>query len=69
MFAIYIQDTGLGMTDEQMLESCSHPRLTVSLKFWQVKRVQTGLTLCKRFVDLNHGEISVETEEGRGNHL
>ena len=64
--AIYIQDTGLGMTDEQMAE-LFHPRLTVSLKGTAgEKGAGLGLTLCKRFVDLNHGEISVSSKEGQG---
>ena len=64
--AIYIQDTGLGMTDEQMAE-LFHPRLTVSLKGTAgEKGAGLGLTLCKRFVDLNHGEISVSSKEGEG---
>ena len=64
--AIYIQDTGLGMTDEQMAE-LFHPRLTVSLKGTAGEQgAGLGLTLCKRFVDLNHGEISVSSKEGEG---
>ncbi len=64
--AIYIQDTGLGMTDEQMAE-LFHPRLTVSLKGTAgEKGAGLGLVLCKRFVDLNHGEISVSSKEGEG---
>ena len=63
---IYIKDTGLGMTLEQ-IETLFQPRITVSFKGTAgEKGAGLGLTLCKRFVDLNHGEISVSSNEGEG---
>ncbi|MCE1272779.1 MAG: HAMP domain-containing histidine kinase, partial [Acinetobacter sp.] len=63
---IYIKDTGLGMTLEQ-IETLFQPRITVSFKGTAgEKGAGLGLSLCKRFVDLNHGEISVSSNEGEG---
>ena len=63
---IYIQDTGLGMTAQQ-IETLFEPKLTVSFKGTAgEKGTGLGLVLCKRFVDLNHGQIVVESKEGVG---
>ena len=63
---IYIQDTGLGMTAQQ-IETLFEPKLTVSFKGTAgEKGIGLGLVLCKRFVDLNHGQIVVESKEGVG---
>lgn len=54
------------MTLEQ-IETLFQPRITVSFKGTAgEKGAGLGLTLCKRFVDLNHGEISVSSNEGEG---
>lgn len=64
--AIYIKDSGLGMSEEQ-IHDLFQPRITVSNKGTAgEKGAGLGLTLCKRFVDLNHGEISVTSTEGEG---
>ncbi|MEB3754282.1 HAMP domain-containing sensor histidine kinase [Acinetobacter sp. MD2(2019)] len=64
--AISIVDTGLGMTQAQ-LEQVFEPRLKLSLKGTAgEKGTGLGLVLCKRFVDLNQGEISVHSKEGQG---
>ena len=64
--SLSIQDTGLGMTRHQ-IEQLFQPKLTVSVKGTAgEKGTGLGLMLCKRFVDLNHGEISVESKEGAG---
>ncbi|BBL19779.1 MULTISPECIES: sensor histidine kinase [Acinetobacter] len=63
---IYIRDTGLGMSEAQ-IANIFQPRITVSLKGTAgEKGTGLGLTLCKRFVDLNKGEICVMSKEGEG---
>ncbi|NLN56659.1 MAG: HAMP domain-containing histidine kinase, partial [Gammaproteobacteria bacterium] len=63
---IYIRDTGLGMTPQQ-LENLFEQKLTVSFKGTAgEKGTGLGLVLCKRFVDLNHGQIVAESKEGEG---
>lgn len=63
---ITIRDTGLGMTEAQM-EKLFKPDLQVSIKGTSgEKGAGLGLVLCKRFVDLNHGQISVSSKEGQG---
>lgn len=63
---ISIRDTGLGMT-EQQIEGLFQPDIKVTLKGTSgEKGAGLGLVLCKRFVDLNHGQISVESKQGQG---
>ena len=63
---IYIEDNGLGMTQSQ-IDELFQPRLTVSFKGTAgEKGMGLGLVLCQRFVDLNQGEISVQSKEGEG---
>ncbi|UIJ76256.1 MULTISPECIES: sensor histidine kinase [unclassified Acinetobacter] len=61
-----IQDTGLGMTQAQ-IDDLFQQKLTVSIKGTAGERgTGLGLVLCKRFVDLNQGEIVVNSKEGEG---
>ncbi|MFH7765868.1 sensor histidine kinase [Acinetobacter sp. BSP-28] len=63
---VYIQDTGLGMTQAQ-IDELFQPRLTISFKGTDgEKGTGLGLVLCQRFVDLNQGKISVQSKEGVG---
>ncbi|MDY6488865.1 sensor histidine kinase [Acinetobacter faecalis] len=63
---IYVQDTGLGMNEKQM-QNIFDPNFTVSIRGTSgEKGTGLGLVLCKRFVDLNHGAISVSSKEGVG---
>lgn len=59
---VCIRDTGLGMTEEQ-IKGLFQPDIKVTVKGTSgEKGAGLGLVLCKRFVDLNHGEISVSSE-------
>ncbi len=61
-----IQDTGLGMSQAQINELFQQ-KMTVSIKGTAGERgTGLGLVLCKRFVDLNFGEIEVNSKEGEG---
>lgn len=63
---LYVQDTGLGMNEKQM-QNIFDPNFTVSIRGTSgEKGTGLGLVLCKRFVDLNHGAISVSSKEGVG---
>ena len=63
---ISVQDTGLGMTDEQ-IAVIFEPDFKVTIKGTSgEKGAGLGLVLCKRFVDLNFGEISVISKKGQG---
>jgi signal transduction histidine kinase len=56
--------------DRRQIQNLFQPRMTVSFKGTAgEKGAGLGLTLCKRFVDLNHGEISVTSQEGEGTTL
>ncbi|MCF9033838.1 sensor histidine kinase [Acinetobacter nectaris] len=63
---ISITDTGLGMDDQQQRE-IFQPKIKTSLTGTAgEKGTGLGLVLCKRFVDLNHGEITVNSKKGLG---
>ena len=63
---IYVQDTGLGMQVKKM-QNIFDPNFTVSIGGTSGENgTGLGLVLCKRFVDLNHGAISVSSKEGVG---
>ena len=63
---ISIHDTGLGMSQSQ-IEKVFEPHINVSLKGTTGEQgTGLGLVLCKRFVDLNHGQIFVNSENGCG---
>ncbi|RZF50794.1 HAMP domain-containing histidine kinase [Acinetobacter halotolerans] len=63
---ICVKDTGLGMTQAQ-IKDLFQPRITVSLKGTAgEKGAGLGLALCKRFVEMNLGEISASSKEGGG---
>lgn len=63
---ILVQDTGLGMTEAQM-QSIFEPEINASFKGTAgEKGTGLGLVLCKRFVDLNQGTISVSSKMGEG---
>ena len=63
---ITVQDTGLGMSQEQQ-QSLFQPHLRMSVTGTAGEQgIGLGLTLCKRFVDLNHGSIQVSSQQGKG---
>jgi signal transduction histidine kinase len=63
---IYIQDSGLGMTKAQ-IDNIFEPKLTFSSQgTLGEKGTGLGLVLCKRFIDINQGQISVSSKEGEG---
>lgn len=64
---ISVYDRGLGMSKVQ-IERLFEPKLTVSIHKGTggEKGAGLGLVLCKRFIDLNQGTISVVSQEGQG---
>ncbi len=63
---IIIQDTGLGMSESQ-IANIFEPQIKASFKGTTgEKGTGLGLVLCKRFVDLNKGFISVSSNSGEG---
>ena len=61
---VYIHDTGLGMSQLQ-ISTLFEPKITFSVHGTSgEKGAGLGLVLCKRFVDLNLGSISVISKEG-----
>ncbi|ENV32112.1 sensor histidine kinase [Acinetobacter gerneri] len=63
---ITVQDTGLGMNEAQ-IKSVFEPQIKASYKGTIGERgTGLGLVLCKRFVDMNKGHISVSSKKGCG---
>ncbi|WP_407308044.1 sensor histidine kinase [Acinetobacter sp.] len=63
---ISVRDTGMGMSQTQM-DQLFQQSVTASIKGTAgEKGTGLGLVLCKRFIDLNHGQIFVESREGEG---
>src|SRR5690606_1865376 len=63
---ISVRDTGLGMSQAQ-IDQLFQQSVTASIKGTAgEKGTGLGLVLCKRFIDLNHGEIFVDSREGEG---
>ena len=63
---ILVQDTGVGMTEAQIL-SISQPDIKVSFRGTSgEKGTGLGLVLCKRFIDLNRGQLIVSSKQGAG---
>lgn len=65
VISISIQDTGMGM-NKQKLDNIFKGGMTSSLGTNNEKGTGLGLALCKDFVELNHGDIFVESAEGEG---
>ena len=63
---IYVKDSGLGMSNEK-ISSIFNPERAVSVLGTQGEMgTGLGLMLCKRFVDLNFGTITVTSKELEG---
>ena len=57
---VNFQDTGAGMSKETM-EKIFEPFFTTKSKGMGI-----GLAICKKFVELNGGSITVKSKEGKG---
>lgn len=63
---LLVSDTGIGMSELQQ-KNIFHANINTTLKGTNgEKGTGLGLILCKRFVDLNQGEITVCSKEGEG---
>ncbi|MCH4249059.1 MAG: HAMP domain-containing histidine kinase [Acinetobacter populi] len=63
---ISIQDQGIGMTPEQIAKLFREHTVPSTQGTAGEKGTGLGLVLCKRFLDLNHGSIHVESTPGQG---
>lgn len=62
----FVQDNGLGMSKTK-LERLFNPKFRVTTKGTVGESgAGLGLVLCKRFIEMNQGRISVSSQEGKG---
>lgn len=64
--AIEVKDTGIGMSHEMQLNLFKTDMHTTTRGTENEKGTGLGLILCKEFVDKLNGELSVESEKGKG---
>src|SRR5690606_3526957 len=62
---IFVQDTGIGMSDEDMKQLFSDTYYTTRGTNDE-SGTGLGLKLCKEFLEKNGGQIAVESEPGKG---
>lgn len=63
---IIIADTGVGMTSEKIKQIMEKVLIETTYGTANEKGRGFGLLLCRDFVRLNHGSLSIESEVGRG---
>ena len=63
---ISISDTGLGMSQNEMDHLFQPEKIKVSIGTNGEKGSGLGLLICKEFIDLNNGKISVSSKPGKG---
>ncbi len=63
---IEIEDTGVGMSENQINKLFNSSITTSSLGTNNEKGTGLGLILCKEMIDINKGSISVESEQNKG---
>ena len=63
---VWVSDTGVGMHQEQQKDLFSINRGPCESGTLNEKGSGLGLLICKEFVELNKGEIGVESQWGRG---
>lgn len=66
MVSLAISDNGMGVSKEAMEKMFVKTQNPTTLGTGNEKGTGLGLLLCKEFVERNGGEISVESEEGKG---
>ena len=63
---IAIQDSGIGMTQQQLDELFQLEKRLLSTGTSDEKGTGLGLLLCKEFTEMNNGQISVDSKTGNG---
>lgn len=66
MVSLLIKDNGIGMTEEQKQKLFKFDKMESTLGTKNETGSGLGLLICKEFVKLNNGSISVESEKEKG---
>lgn len=69
MLEFYVQDEGIGMSEEVMQNLWSGNSIIVKVGTEQEKGTGLGLRLSKMFVEMNHGQLYVESEAQQGTNV
>jgi signal transduction histidine kinase len=65
MIKLSVSDTGIGMSEAELQKIFGNQMISVQGSNEEVG-VGLGLMLCKEFVEMNGGEIGVQSEQGKG---
>lgn len=63
---ITVQDEGIGMSSSYVAKLISEDQLPLKKGTSNEKGTGLGLILCKKFIDINHGKMRVNSIEGKG---
>ncbi|MCQ2226034.1 MAG: response regulator, partial [Paludibacteraceae bacterium] len=66
IISLYVQDSGVGMTQEAIQRLLSGEKLESTDGTDHERGTGLGLSMCKKYVQLNNGTFSVASKEGEG---
>ncbi len=67
--AVRVKDEGIGMSPAEVERVFESDHLVLKRGTSSEKGTGLGLVLCKKFVDLNHGKLLIESKEGAGSEF
>jgi|GEM_PF-409713 len=63
---ITFEDTGIGMTEDQIQEIQHHPNKSISYGTHGETGTRFGLQIVKEFLEINKGKLTIASEKGKG---
>jgi signal transduction histidine kinase len=66
---IRVKDEGIGMSDSYLQRLLNEEHLQVKMGTSNEKGTGLGIVLCKRFIALNNGSLSIKSVEGEGSEF
>jgi signal transduction histidine kinase/ligand-binding sensor domain-containing protein len=66
---ISVKDEGIGMSESYLNKLLHEEHLQVKMGTSNEKGTGLGIVLCKRFIALNNGELTIKSEEGKGSEF
>ncbi len=69
IFQVVISDNGIGMSRDTLLDIFSIDKQISTPGTNDEKGTGLGLIICRDLAKINHGDLKIESEEGRGTHI